>query len=1111
VSCLSFGQNRKTEFPDYFFCHGCDLLEDAVNNGAKRAHRHQKKYLCTGGHIDLSHPSTTKKEYRPIIKMTPSVVTIPGEALTQHHEELQESRSRKDDGLFSTTSAVSSSKMSPCKKKQRRDLEGSTPAIKRSHDQDKGTPESSAIVLPFFVSPSPAVLTHESFIREREELIECIKSLEIKNALLEKKVAELDSSKVNLATQVDILTSQMEGLQFPASRMETRAQYYSSDDDDDNDDNGGRLGPQQQGRRRRIRVENDELSGKLARTINDFVKRSLSNRSKFPTSRIARILIESVLSFEWTHSEFARVSSKQATMRNGIVRDAFGVALTPLLNVVAMKRHSHRSKAALLIECMWDDNFLDGEVKERMINKVRSYLRTHIFTPWKILKSMDLAGFNLSLSGLEVLRRVDVGTGKFVRGILPSKSTMLRTARKLEAAAVSFCPFRMFGRGSTSASEGGGGDAEHEEQEQEVACLEDDTFGEGFEFDYTKVTRTLFEAFGLMDVAKQRPVELGLTSDGAQLTNTISHVAAGLKFNDMAMRHPISKFPLLLHEPGSLVQSRNLCFPLRIVIAKDSKKTLDGFRPLYLKFSTGEIARDLQCRAFKMSFPGDMKLQWGALDAGGAAKVKENFCFACSCRSSSLHMPRDKTACALCRDKEEGDNDDNNTVAMQYCYHYPFLADPQIRMKLADELGNLTASFQVNDEYGAPAYNDPMNRKTMYVRRPNEVMTEGDAFDIDCDTGQSDSLRRRWVRNITDELSKRGMTDRGTLTERHQRLRQRLVSEQRAHDITVLLADSEPKDRAMYLALQGVVCILHLENRVGLKSIESILRSGLSNAKKGILNWTVANGVSRRQEEYIRRITSIMQTAILGTPFAPSQWRFPLTEDGNMGTLSMDNNRTRLVVNAIELLIDASFDHDSTVDKRETLLRCFPHYRAALLILRKDTDATEEEIKMFQDHIDLWFSGWVQVFGKEGCTNYTHMLSSSHVMRYMQEWRCLNRFSQQGWEALNALIKSYFFRRTNRGGLCKNSKNKTKLLGIARWLQRRIMWYSGHGDLLFCDNEDDADDSSYNDDDDEVSSTTTDILDSNGDSNDENYSTIRSMDNAESSDDNDSLMSTSTS
>ena len=55
----------------------------------------------------------------------------------------------------------------------------------------------------------------------------------------------------------------------------------------------------------------------------------------------------------------------------------------------------------------------------------------------------------------------------------------------------------------------------------------EESFGEGFEFDCVKITETLFEAFGLTNEAKRRSVELGLTSDGAQLTNTISHVAAG--------------------------------------------------------------------------------------------------------------------------------------------------------------------------------------------------------------------------------------------------------------------------------------------------------------------------------------------------------------------------------------------------------------------------------------------------------------------------------------------------------------------------------------------------------------------------------------------------------
>ena len=45
----------------------------------------------------------------------------------------------------------------------------------------------------------------------------------------------------------------------------------------------------------------------------------------------------------------------------------------------------------------------------------------------------------------------------------------------------------------------------------------------------------------------------------------------------------------------SLVQSRNLCFPLRIVIAKDNKMALEGFRSLYKSFNSGDNAEATRC------------------------------------------------------------------------------------------------------------------------------------------------------------------------------------------------------------------------------------------------------------------------------------------------------------------------------------------------------------------------------------------------------------------------------------------------------------------------------------------------------------------------------------
>ncbi|KAI2511868.1 hypothetical protein MHU86_2600 [Fragilaria crotonensis] len=941
-------------------------------------------------------------------------------------------------------------------------VQGHRSRLSSNYDQgkEKSSPDSRSQVLSSTMATQSQLTTcitptsnnHDNF-ESKKDLYTAV--LEEKNARLHERVIELDRSHVNLVVQVEALTAEITRLKVHGDDVQEQGHVIATEESQMCDENNTSA----KSRKHRIQVENTKFSRELSILINDFVTSScFADKRRFPISRLAKIVVDSILSFQWTHSEVAKFSS------HCNAADAWST-LSELLNVRNMKRCRDKSKAAILVDCMWDDNFLDGEVQRCMVEKVRCHLRTHVFSPWKILKAMDVSGFKLSLAGIEVLRRVDM-TSKYGRGILPSKSTILRAARMLEAEAERFCPFSMIGQTFQGVDKNNLNDG--------------NDIGEGFEFDAIKVTKTLFEAFGLMEVAKRRAVDLALTSDGAQLTNTISHVAAGLKFNDMAICDPFTKRPLLLHEPDSLVQSRNLCFPLRIVIAKDTKKTLDGFRALYNKFNNGEVARALLCQSFKMSFPGDMKLQWGALDDGGAAKVKDKFCYICPCRSSSLHVPQDKTRCSICREKPiQVDNE---------CYHYPFVADPEVRGELEDELRVLTELVHdiLIDADGGDnneQVNETNPRQKMYVRRSGDIRIEGDTFDIDFKASQQ-SDKAIWARHITDELASRSMPVTGTLYDRQQRLRQQLVNEQRTRDITRMLADSEPKDQAMYLVMQAVVCILHLENRVGLKCIESILRSGLSHARKGLLDWTVAKGVSRRQDEYVHRITSTIGTQILGTAMAPSQWRFPLSEDGSMGTLSMDNNRTRSVMNSIELLVEESFPNSDA--NKHLLLRCFHRYRAAMIILRKNTDATEDEIRTFQDHIDAWFQDWVKVYGKEGCTNYTHMLSSAHVMRYMQEWKCLHRFSQQGWEALNALIKAYFFRRTNRGGLARNTARKSKLLGIARWLQRRMMWFSGHGDALFikCDDDNEDETSSFEDNDEEGNDNDDTSTDSEYDSND---------------------------
>ena len=81
VTCLAFGENRKARYPGYFFCHGCDLFEDAIRNGNKRAKRTQSKYACTAGHevVDSGHPTTLHQPYRPARNNSRVVLLVGGD------------------------------------------------------------------------------------------------------------------------------------------------------------------------------------------------------------------------------------------------------------------------------------------------------------------------------------------------------------------------------------------------------------------------------------------------------------------------------------------------------------------------------------------------------------------------------------------------------------------------------------------------------------------------------------------------------------------------------------------------------------------------------------------------------------------------------------------------------------------------------------------------------------------------------------------------------------------------------------------------------------------------------------------------------------------------
>jgi hypothetical protein len=76
---------------------------------------------------------------------------------------------------------------------------------------------------------------------------------------------------------------------------------------------------------------------------------------------------------------------------------------------------------------------------------------------------------------------------------------------------------------------------------------------------------------------------------------------------------------------------------------------------------------------------------------------------------------------------------------------------------------------------------------------------------------------------------------------------------------------------ALVLVERAIPCILHCENRINEHIFDVLLN-------KGILRY--GDGGGRQRKAFQDAVKTTMKTAVLGTPTRPSQWTFPLAENG---------------------------------------------------------------------------------------------------------------------------------------------------------------------------------------------------------------------------------------
>ena len=501
---------------------------------------------------------------------------------------------------------------------------------------------------------------------------------------------------------------------------------------------------------------------------------------------------------------------------------------------------------------------------------------------------------------------------------------------------------------------------------------------EGFAFRAADVIVCLLKAGKVLDSeALTRAIKLAQSLDGALFTKNLSHTLIGVKFNDPS---------------NPYAQSRDSVFPIGCIALPESTPMVHGIfarvfeeiREAVEKVLPGEF----DIKQLVLVTNCDMSCDWKLMGRGGAAKQRRFPCSKCATESGKLHQRtnKEKKDCRFC--VMLGKSTDPHFI----CRHVKMCTESHMA-ELKKEVKDFRKGTmpEMSKDLAKLKKHSMLNMD----HDPKGNPSESQLTDIRCipfDLSKASfQLRSQYNNIITNDLKIRRLDISGRLELRQQRLKTQLTAEWEFHKANETLKNmkSSRKLEALVMMLDSIPCLLHLENRMGIKFLYMCLKSGLTNTKK-----EDDSDVATAKFRY--DIADIMRTQILGSPTQPSQWKVPFDEkEKKIGDITMDNVRIRKVLKNFDLLIERCI---SDPVKKQQFSTSVQYFREGLKKINVRHDLTDGEIKSFQNDMDTFYANWCDLYGEEGITNYAHMLGSAHVMEYLLHWRNLWIHSQQGWE-----------------------------------------------------------------------------------------------------------------
>jgi hypothetical protein len=493
------------------------------------------------------------------------------------------------------------------------------------------------------------------------------------------------------------------------------------------------------------------------------------------------------------------------------------------------------------------------------------------FKPWVCLRELDLAT-TVSLRGYDVIRRIEFHeeeSSKYRRGIFQSRFQITRLSRELEAYAKTILPFEL-----TTNS---------------------------VKFNIPVAVKWLMEKHGLWEyVLDGDTVTMAATVDGGSLAWKLSHVSAGIKFCDERTINPLSGRLLFGDSGCDKLQSRNVCYPLHIHIAKDNKEFYaTELAPFFGDLNDFEDAYE---GGLKFCQPQDMYSHQKCLSRGGAMKNVTYACHLCNIHRDDLNIAND-VACDDCiRQGEQAP-----------CYHQT-VSDEQFIVSMREEREVLLLQYPHLSLL-------PIKHTKMRCGNGGINDNRTDTYHVEFE-GRSVTSRELHRVMMENELRLRNIVPDGVRSaELRIQLSEILLTENTYHILSKVLAATSLEE-AMIKLEKAIPCLLHLENRSSEAIINRLIHRG----------WELREDSADAIKKFIESVERIINEQFFGSPGCKSSWKFPIEDDGTMGDFKFANWRARRIVVYYNDLVEICLPGDERAEERNCWSSVASLYRDAITV-----------------------------------------------------------------------------------------------------------------------------------------------------------------------------------